>query len=71
MLELFVPTIIDDKPQFDGVTLAIVRDYFNQYRKRALRVRPSKGFRFIMLRVQIQHGTGSISWLIRRHCYLF
>lgn len=30
ILDSFVPTVMDDKKRFDGVTPAIVRDYFNQ-----------------------------------------
>ncbi|KAJ5123981.1 uncharacterized protein N7515_007806 [Penicillium bovifimosum] len=31
MLDSFVPTVMDDKTRFDGVTPSIVRDYFNQW----------------------------------------
>lgn len=35
MLDSFVPTVMDDKARFDGVTPAIVRDYFNQWARTA------------------------------------
>jgi len=35
MLDLFVPTVMDDKTRFDGVTPSIVRDYFNQWARTA------------------------------------
>lgn len=31
MLDSFVPTVMDDKTRFDGVTPSIVRDYFNHW----------------------------------------
>jgi hypothetical protein len=35
LLPYFEPTVMDDKTRFDGVTPAIVRDYFNQWARTA------------------------------------
>lgn len=35
LLDYFKPTVMDDKRRFDGVSPAIVRDYFNQWARTA------------------------------------
>lgn len=35
MLDSFMPTVMDNKTRFDGVTPSIVRDYFNQWARTA------------------------------------
>ncbi|PCG89192.1 Hypothetical protein PENO1_106090 [Penicillium occitanis (nom. inval.)] len=46
LLDSFMPTVMDDKTRFDGVSPAIVRDYFNQWARTACETEQGVSFNY-------------------------